>query len=115
MGEWTPIGAAPEILAQDTLARNLMWTQAALSGKETPKFGLDLIELPDGLIDEFGPGEALLLTIAEEGYPRWPWFAPAQPLRVLPAAVRELPYPDAAEMRDPLITLDVLSGERDMI
>ena len=100
LGEWKPLGATPEIIAQDTLTRNLLWEEAESSGRDTPKFGLQLIELPDGLTDEFGPGEALLLAVAEEGYPRWPWFAPAQPLQVLPAAVRELPYPDAEEIRD---------------
>merc|ERR1712242_298734 len=78
-----------------------MWKEAEPRGVRTPQFGLDVIKLPDGLNDEFGPGEALLLTVAEEGYPRWPWFAPAQPLRALPAELRELPYPDPAEMRDP--------------
>ena len=69
LGEWTPIDTTQEVIAQDTLTRNLLWTEAEPSGARTPQFGLDVIELPDGLNDEFGPGEALLLTKAEEGYP----------------------------------------------
>ena len=94
LGEWTPMETTQhEVLAQDTLTREPEWADAEPSGVRTPQFGLDLIELPDGLTDEFGPGEALLSTVAEDGYPRWPWFVPAEPLQVLPAALRELPYP----------------------
>ena len=41
-------------------------------GEWTPIENSGFPEFPDGLNDEFGPGEALLLTIAEEGHPRWP-------------------------------------------
>ena len=68
LGEWKPMETTQhEVLAQDTLTRDPVWTEAEPSGVRTPQFGLDLIELPDGLTDEFGPGEALLLTIAEDG------------------------------------------------